>query len=223
MNMRLLAIIPAYQAVSYLKGVIESTKDRVSDILVIDDGSTDGTSEIAKTCGAEVIRHDINRGKGAALKTGFAYAVEKDYEAVITLDADGQHDPKFIPDFLSAQAKTGAAIVIGSRMHDKADMPWQRRCSNYLTSRVLSILLHTKIEDSQSGYRLIRTELLKNLPLQSDRYQLETEIIIKAVKAGHKVAFVPIKVIYGLDFPTSISGWTDTFRWLKLVLREIRK
>jgi glycosyltransferase involved in cell wall biosynthesis len=221
--MRLLAIIPAYQAVSYLKGVIDSTKDRVSEILVVDDGSTDGTSEIAQTCGATVIRHDLNRGKGAALKTGFAYAIEHEYEAVITLDADGQHEPKFISDFLSAHAKTGAAMIIGSRLQDKADMPWQRRCSNIMTSRVLSILLRTKIEDSQSGYRLILTAMLKQLNLESDRYQLETEIIIKAVKAGFKIAFVPIKVIYGLDFPTSIRGWTDTFRWIKLVLKEIRK
>jgi glycosyltransferase involved in cell wall biosynthesis len=221
--MRLLAIIPAFQAVSYIRGVIDSAKDRVSDILVVDDGSTDGTGEIAKSAGAIVIRHDSNRGKGAALKTGFAYAIEHDYEAVVTLDADGQHDPKYIPDFLSVQASTGASIVIGSRIHDKADMPWQRRCSNFLTSRALSLLLRTKIEDSQSGYRLIRTEILKNLPLISDHYQLETEIIIKAVKAGYKIAFVPIKVIYGLDFPTSIRGWADTFRWIRLVLREIRK
>lgn len=221
--MRLLAIIPAFQAVSYIQGVINSTKDLVSDILVIDDGSTDGTGEIAKSAGAIVIRHDSNRGKGAALKTGFAYAIEHGFEILVTLDADGQHDPKFIPDFLSVQASTGAAMVIGSRIRDKADMPWQRRCSNFLTSHTLSMLLHTKIEDSQSGYRLIKTEMLEHLPLLSDRYQLETEIIIKAIKAGHKIAFVPIKVIYGLDFPTSISGWTDTFLWLKLVFREIRK
>ncbi|NLI14854.1 MAG: glycosyltransferase family 2 protein, partial [candidate division Zixibacteria bacterium] len=96
--MRLLAIIPAFQAVSYIRGVIDSAKDRVSDILVVDDGSTDGTGEIAKSAGAIVVRHDSNRGKGAALKTGFAYAIEHDYEAVVTLDADGQHDPKYIPD-----------------------------------------------------------------------------------------------------------------------------
>jgi glycosyltransferase involved in cell wall biosynthesis len=220
--MRLLAVIPAYQVVSYIKGVIDATKDHVSEILVVDDGSTDGTSDVAKAAGANVIRHELNRGKGAALKTGFAYAIEQDYEVIITLDGDGQHDPKYISDFLTAFMNTRADLIVGSRAGDKADMPWQRRCSNYLTSHILSALLHRRIEDSQSGYRLINVAMLKKFELKSDRYQMETEIIIKAVRAGFKIAFIPIKVLYGENFPTGIHGWADTFRWIKLMLKGLR-
>jgi glycosyltransferase involved in cell wall biosynthesis len=234
--MKILALIPAYNVAPYLADVIIRTREFVSDILVVDDGSSDETYDIAIATESPVVRHETNRGKGAALKTGFAYAIEHDYDAVITLDGDGQHDPKYIPDFIAAYTKTIdvtnpiakdnisdniCGLIIGSRTKDKADMPFQRRCSNYLTSRILSYILHAPLEDSQSGYRLISVAMLKQLHLRSNRYQLETEIIIKAVKAGFGVSFIPIKVVYGANFPTSIHGWADTFRWLKLVLEEI--
>jgi glycosyltransferase involved in cell wall biosynthesis len=225
--MKLLAIIPAFQAEPYLADVIAETREYVSDILIINDGSGDNTHDIAVASNVNVIRHETNRGKGAALKTGFAYAIEHDYEAVITLDSDGQHDPKYIPDFIEVYTKAiesglPLGMIIGSRVADKADMPIQRRCSNYLTSHILSRLLHVNIEDSQSGYRLISVAMLKQLYLRSERYQLETEIIIKAVRAGFAIGFVPIKVIYGPNFPTSIHGWADTYHWIKLVVEEIK-
>ncbi len=219
--MKILAVIPSYDVAKYIEKVINDTRKYLDDILVVDDGSSDDTYEIALSCDVHVIRHKGNIGKGSALKTGFAYAIKNDYKLVITLDGDGQHNPKYIPDFISAYENTGADLIIGSRESDKADMPFPRRCSNILTSRILSGFLHTKIEDSQSGYRLIRTNLLKKIKLISKNYQLETEIIIKAVKAGFKVGFVPIKVIYGPKFNTSIKGWVDTFRWIRLVLEEI--
>lgn len=219
--MKILAIIPSYQVAEYLEKVINDTRKYLDDIVVVDDGSSDGTYEVASGCGVNVIRHKKNIGKGAALKTGFAYAIENNYRVVITLDGDGQHDPEYIPDFISAFENTHADLIIGSRASDKADMSFPRRCSNFLTSHTLSAFLHTKIEDSQSGYRLIKTDLLKKIELRSKHYQLETEIIIKAVKAGFKIGFVPIKVVYGPKFKSSIRGWADTFRWIKLVLEEI--
>ncbi|MCP4581734.1 MAG: glycosyltransferase family 2 protein [candidate division Zixibacteria bacterium] len=204
-----------------LKDVIKKTKGYLDDILVVDDGSTDGTADIAWRLGVDVISHSINRGKGAALKAGFRHAIEHGYDAVITLDSDGQHDPKYIPEFLAAHERFQADLIIGSRMRDKADMPFDRRCSNYLTSRSLSLLLGRYIEDSQSGYRLISARLLKSISLKSDRFQLETEIIIKAAQAGFKIGSVPIKVIYGREFPSSIHRFIDTFRWVQMVLEEI--
>jgi len=219
--MRTLAIIPAYQVAPYLTNVIDGTKKYLDDILVVDDGSTDNTGDIAKACNVYVITHETNNGKGAALKTGFDYAIKHGYEAVITLDGDGQHSPKYIPGFFRAHDKTQAGLIIGSRVHDKADMSFPRRCSNFLTSHILSYLLRTQIEDSQSGYRLITIPLLKKVRLNSDRYQLETEIIIKAVQEGYKIGFTPIKVVYGKNFPSQINHMADTFRWIKMVLEEV--
>ena len=219
--MKTLTVIPAYQVAPYLKDVIDGVKKYLDDILVVDDGSTDKTGDIAGDCGVQLIIHDVNRGKGAALKTGFAHAIKHNYDAVITIDGDGQHEPDFIPMFFKMYEKTRADMIIGSRVKDKADMSFPRRCSNFLTSQILSYLLKTRIEDSQCGYRLITIPLLKQVCLNSNRYQMETEIIIKAIQAGFKVAFAPIRVIYGKNFPSSINHFTDTFRWIKMVLEEV--
>jgi glycosyltransferase involved in cell wall biosynthesis len=219
--MKLLAIIPAFNADSYLTNVIDSLKTYTADILVVDDGSTDETANIALARRVDVISHPVNKGKGAALKTGFTHALEYGYDAVITLDSDGQHSPSYIPDFIAAYQRTGADLIIGSRKDDMADMPWDRRLSNWLTSSTLSLLLKLPIEDSQCGYRFITADLLRSLNLKSDRFQLETEIIIKAVQHNFKVRFVPIKVIYGRRFPSSMNRLVDTLRWITMVLEEI--
>ncbi|MBN2564905.1 MAG: glycosyltransferase family 2 protein, partial [Candidatus Eisenbacteria bacterium] len=125
------------------------------DVLAVDDGSTDGTSSVAEAAGAHVIRHEVNLGKGAALATGFRYAVEKGYDAVITMDGDGQHDPTAVPTFLSAVGATDADIIVGTRMHAVGDMPGLRVWTNRTTSRVVSFLAGQRIPDSQSGYRLL--------------------------------------------------------------------
>ena len=219
--MKLLILIPAFQAVPYIENIVEAVKKYGHEILIVDDGSTDETANIALAHRLDVISHPINKGKGAALKTGFTHALEYGYDAVITLDSDGQHSPSYIPDFIAAYQRTGADLIIGSRKADMADMPWDRRLSNWLTSKTLSLLLGLPIEDSQCGYRFITADLLRNLHLKSDRFQLETEIIIKAVKQGFKVRFVPIKVIYGRKFPSSMNRLVDTLRWITMVLEEI--
>jgi glycosyltransferase involved in cell wall biosynthesis len=219
--MKTLAIIPAYQTADYLKDVITNTQKYLADVLVVDDGSGGSISQVAEANGALIECHLINRGKGVALKTGFRYAIEHNYDTVITLDSDGQHAPSYIPDFLEAHERYRADMIIGSRTRHQADMPLDRRFSNFMTSRFLTLMLGQKIEDSQSGFRLISVPLLKALSLKSDRFQLETEIIIKAVKAGYKIGFIPIKVVYGKKFPSSINRWLDTCRWLEMVLEEI--
>jgi len=219
--MKTLAIIPAYLTADHLKDMIDETRKYITDILVVDDGSGGSISQVAEDSGAIVECHIINRGKGAALKTGFRYAIEHGYDTVITLDSDGQHDPRYIPDFLKSYDRYRADLIIGSRASYKTDMPLDRRFSNFMTSHFLSLVLGQKIEDSQSGYRLISVPLLKAIQLKSDRFQLETEIIIKAVKAGFKIGFMPIKVVYGEKFPSSINRWLDTCRWLEMVLEEI--
>jgi glycosyltransferase involved in cell wall biosynthesis len=219
--MKTLVIIPAYNTAGYVAKLIPSVKQYVSDIVVINDGSTDETSNVARAAGAEVLRHERNLGKGAALKTGFSYALGRDFDVVITLDSDGQHNPAYIPAFLTAFSKAGADLIIGSRLRDKADMPLDRRFSNWTTSRLISALLRTKIDDLQCGYRLYSRKLLADIQLESDRFEFETEIVIKAVKSGFKPVFIPIKVEYGPGFPTQINRLTDTLRWCRRVIETI--
>ncbi len=171
--------------------------------------------------GALVISHNSNKGKGAALRTGLEYALQKEFEYVITIDTDGQHNPKFIPDFIAAFQNSGADLIIGSRRKNKMDMPWDRRCSNWMTSGILSLLLRRKIDDSQCGYRLLSRKLLESIKIESERFEVETEIIIKADQNGFDIKFIPIEVNYGVKFPTNIKRIEDTFRWCRRVLELI--
>jgi glycosyltransferase involved in cell wall biosynthesis len=213
-----LVLIPAYNSFNYLEKLIPGVLKYIPDILVVDDGSTDATTELADSPGVHILRHSSNRGKGAALKTGFDYALREGFEVIVTLDSDGQHDPQYIPAFLKAYEDTNCDLIIGSRIHDKVDMPWDRRFSNWTTSHLLSLLLRAKIEDIQSGYRLYSRRLLESLHLESDRFELETEIVIKAVQSGMMPNFIPIRVEYGYGFPSQMNRFSDTLRWCRRVL-----
>jgi glycosyltransferase involved in cell wall biosynthesis len=219
--MKIIAIIPALNSAVYLARLLPEVKKHVPDILVIDDGSTDDTKSTAESCRATVIRHESNRGKGAALRTGFEYALQHDFDLILTLDADCQHDAKYIPNFLDAYQNSGADLIVGSRVQDKADMPRERRFSNWTTSHILSFLLKYKVEDSQCGYRLHTRKLLESLTLESDRYELETEIIIKAIQSCFTIKFIPVRVEYGYGYPSHISHIKDTLRWCRRVLELI--
>lgn len=192
------------------------------DVLVIDDGSTDGTSRSAREAGALVVAHAENLGKGAALRTGFGYALEHGYDAVITMDGDGQHDPASIPSFIETFERTGADIVVGSRMHDVGEMPGLRVWTNRTTSRVVSLLARTPIPDSQSGFRMIGSGLLRSLvgDLVTSRYDMESEMLIRAGRRGFKVGSTPIRSIY-TDEVSHINPVVDTIRFLGLVGRSI--
>jgi glycosyltransferase involved in cell wall biosynthesis len=192
------------------------------DVLVIDDGSTDDTARAAREAGAVVVAHPENLGKGAALKTGFRYALEHGYDAVITMDGDGQHDPASIPSFMDAFETTGADMVVGSRMHDVGEMPGLRIWTNRTTSRVVSFLARTQIPDSQSGYRMIGARLLRSIvnDLVTDRYDMESEILIRAGRRGFRIESTPIRSIY-TDEVSHINPVVDTLRFLGLVGRSL--
>ena len=216
--METIVVIPAYDSAEALSLLLPAVKAHLPDIVVVDDGSADETSPVSSREGVKVIRHEANRGKGAALKTGFSYALANGYDLIITLDSDGQHDPKYIPSFLQAYNESGADLIIGSRIGNKGDMPWDRRFSNRVTSRILTLILRKSIEDSQCGYRLISRRLLESISLESEKFELETEMIIKAVRAGFDIDFLPLVVKYEKSFPTHISRFADTLRWCRKVL-----
>jgi len=216
---RLLALLPGYNVARHLADLVPRLPAAVAGItvLVVDDGSADGTADAARAIGAELVVHEVNRGKGEALKTGFAWAVAQGFEGVFTLDADGQHLPEEMPRFLEAW-EAGAHVVVGSRMDDNENMPWLRKRTNEVTSRVVSGLAGTRIADSQSGYRFFDARVLADLHLESSRYDLESEILIKAGRLGYSIASVPITSVYD-DQHSSINPFVDTLRFLRLVGR----
>jgi glycosyltransferase involved in cell wall biosynthesis len=214
-----IAVIPAYQAAATLDTVVTQAAEHLS-VLVVDDGSTDDTSEVAAAAGAEVLRQEPNGGKGAALRRGFCEALDRGIGTVVTLDADGQHDPSCIPAFLDAWQRGGAPLIIGQR--DFRQMPWSRRIANELGTRVFSWAVGRRIVDNQSGYRLIGEPLL---PLLLDSgeagFEFEVEMITSAIRADLQIDWVPIPTIYG-DAGSHIQPITHVTNFLR-VARSARR
>jgi len=213
MSEKALIIVPAYNAAQTVGDVIRSCREFVSNIVAINDGSRDETAGAAMTAGAEVVTHPINRGKGAALKTGFAWALERGYDIVITLDADGQHLPREIPKFLRAREETHADLIIGGRSHLFGEMLPRRRMANRFSAWSIAKASGTRITDSQSGFRLYSANLLRNIRLHTDGFDMESEIIVHAGRRGFKVLTIPID----LGFVDGIS--TSHYKPLKDTLR----
>jgi glycosyltransferase involved in cell wall biosynthesis len=191
----IVAVIPAYQAGATLPRVIEGVRRHLA-VLVVDDGSTDLTAEAAAQAGATVIRQVPNQGKGAALRAGFSRALDDGVSAVVTLDADGQHDPAAIPRFLAAWHERRAPLIIGRR--DFRQMPFSRRLANVLGTWTFSRAVGRPIADNQSGYRLIARPLLPRLlESRESGFEFEVEMITLAIRAGLPIDWVPIPTIYG--------------------------
>ena len=220
--MRTLVVIPSKNLEATVGNVVRDVRALGLDVLVVNDGSTDGTSRAALEAGARVIDHPTNLGKGAALRSGFRDALEHDYDAVVTLDGDAQHDTAEIPRFLDAIERTGADIVVGTRMHAVGAMPRIRVWTNRTTSRIVSRLARQDIPDSQSGYRILRADVLREIAgsLATSRYDTESEILIRAGRRGFRVASLPIRSIYG-GTVSHIHPVVDTLRFVRLIARSL--
>jgi len=216
------AVIPAFNAAKLIAGVLKDLRHiiPVHRTIVVDDGSTDETFRAASGAGVLVAQHPMNRGKGAALSTGFKKAIDMGLAYVITLDADGQHNPAEIPKFAQRAAETGADIVVGNRFGALGKMPWLRRGTNWFTSRVVSMLARARIPDSQNGYRLISARVIKAVSLETTRYEAESEILIKAGKKGYLIESVPVETIYGEE-KSAIHPVIDTVRFFRLVYKAL--
>lgn len=218
MSKRILALIPAYNEGARVGQVARATL-RHLPALVVDDGSSDDTAAQAEQAGAILVRHDVNKGKGAALMTGFAWAMEQGYDAVLTLDADGQHDPEEIPAFVAAFERDEGDLIIGRRTFTQ--MPPVREWANATGSRLLSLALGQPILDNQSGYRLHSRWLLEKVNLSTTRFDAEVEILVQAVVGGFKLGWVPIRTIYAGEV-SHINPLVDTARFLRVVWRAWR-
>jgi glycosyltransferase involved in cell wall biosynthesis len=215
-----LALVPAWNEALFIRPVLEGTLAFLPT-LVVDDGSIDETEAIAREAGATVVRHKRNQGKGAALMTGFGWALEQGYEAVVTLDADGQHDPAEIPSFLAAYKAGIGELIIGRR--DFSQMPLVRRFANSFGSWLFSLALGTRILDNQSGYRLYTRRLLERLDTGSTGFELEVETIEQAVAAGMRIGWIKIRTIYGTGKKSYFRPISDSALFLGTVWRAYRQ
>jgi len=215
-------IIPAYNAESSVGEVVERVR-RLNEnlkVIVIDDGSSDATSEAARRSGATVISHEFNRGKGEALRTGFEYALRTGSMAVITLDADGQHSPEEIPRLIERWLETGADIIIGTRKRERGRMPLLRIITNSLSSWLVSLSAGTRIDDSQSGFRLLTSRVLRSVKTTAHGYDAESEILIKAALLGFRIRPAPIATIYSSE-KSYIHPLKQPLLFIGLILRSI--
>jgi glycosyltransferase involved in cell wall biosynthesis len=212
----IVAVVPAYQEAPRVGAVVAGAKAHLP-VVVVDDGSTDDTAAIAIAAGATVLRQRPNQGKGAALRAGFLWALDNGLEAVLTLDADGQHDPAEIPAFLAARTRTGADLVIGRR--DFSRMPPIRQLSNRLGGLVFSWAVGRRIPDNQSGYRLVSRRVIEAMMASRESgFEFEVEMITTAIRAGWAIEWVPIRTIYAGE-PSHIDPWRHFTSFVRMVRR----
>ncbi|MBI1929772.1 glycosyltransferase family 2 protein [Candidatus Poribacteria bacterium] len=220
--MKTCLLLPAYNESRTIERVVKEASLFVGHIVVIDDGSSDKTTEIAQANGAVILRHTQNRGKGMALRTGFDYALRNGYELIFTMDSDGQHNPADVPRFLEHFRRTQPDILIGGRLEGRSAMPLHRRLNNWLVSTVGTTLCGQRVPDFQSGYRLIKAEVLKAVHLETERYETESELLIKAGRLGFRIESLPIQTIYG-DEVSNVKLLREMWLFTKLLIKSLRE
>lgn len=194
--MKICAALPAWNEAGHIAAVVKGALTYVDAAVVSDDGSTDGTPELAEAAGAVCLRSSTNRGKASALRRVIDYAASRDFTHLLTIDGDGQHCPEDIPSLIECARRTGADMVIGTRTFDRAAMPLSRFCSNTFGSKLASALVGCEIRDSQCGFRLMRLDKLRRISLRSRFYEFEMEVLIKMARAGASIEHARVRTVY---------------------------
>jgi len=216
---RIVAIIPAYNEGARVAPVVTAAAEFLP-VIVVDDGSTDDTIAQAEAAGAAVIRQSPNQGKGAALRTAFRHVLAGEYDALVTLDADGQHDPAELPKFLELYAQKRPDLIIGQRR--LRHMPPLRRLANYLGRKSFSWAIGQPIPDNQSGYRLISRRLLEELESGEEAgFEFEMEMIVICIRRGYVLDWVPIRTIYAGETShiNNVTHFTNSIRMMAQIRR----
>jgi glycosyltransferase involved in cell wall biosynthesis len=217
---RFAIVIPALNAEPSVGAVVRGCLEQMPDVLVVNDGSMDATATAAANAGALVLHHAARRGKGGAMRTGFAWALERGFDGVIGVDADGQHLPSEIPKLLRCRGESGADLVIGGRSHLFSQMLPRRRLANRFSTWTIAKFSRTPLNDSQCGFRLYSSRLLRGVALRAEGFDMDSEVIVRAGLAGFKVAVTPINM--GFVDGTSTSHYraiSDTLQIAATVLR----
>ena len=200
-----LICIPAFNEESRLGDVITEAKKYADSVVVCDDGSTDNTSKIAISHGAEIIRHSKNLGKGAAMKSLFNYAKKHDAEFIVMIDGDGQFKANEIP-LLIKPIQNGFDVVIGNRLGKNSEMPNYRTFGNKVLDKMTNIAADLPFEDTQSGFRSYSKKAINSISLQSDGFGSDAEILVNAAKKNLKITDVPVSVLYNIGTKTSTKN-----------------
>jgi glycosyltransferase involved in cell wall biosynthesis len=211
-------VIPAYNAEKTISPLVQQIEDfgfKKENIIVIDDGSTDGTAARVQQLGATIVQHDRNRGKGAALKTGFSIARARKLQGVVTLDADGQHRVSEIVHFLEKRADYD--MIIGYR-RAIGHMPMIRKLTNKTTSLVVSLFSRQYVPDAQCGFRFVNLRIFDTVVLRTDNYETESEMVVKSVRHKFRIGSVPISTVYE-DEQSHIRPFIDTVRFMGMAAR----
>ena len=208
------AVIPCLNESEAIGLVVREVRAHLPTVIVVDDGSSDDTGARALAAGADVIRHSVPMGKGAAMRDGWLAARNRGFQWVLCMDGDGQHTPSDIPAFLQCAERTGAAMVVGNRMARPVGMPWLRRQVNRWMSRRLSRLAGQRLPDTQNGFRLMNLRFWEDRPGGAEHFEIESDVLIAYLLQGLRVEFVPVAVIYDSE-QSKIHPWRDTLRWFR--------
>lgn len=214
----LCVLIPSYNEARTIGGIVKGLKEKGLTVYVVDDGSADETAEIAERAGAVVVKHDVNKGKGASIQEGLRHIAKRAFDAVILMDADGQHRVEDIGSFIRKADESGADMVIGNRMSDVSSMPFVRIQTNTFMSNLISKMSGQHIPDTQCGFRYIKKSILEKIKLGSSNFEIESEMILKAARAGFRIGSVPIETVYQ-DEKSRINPLIDTARFIIFVIR----
>ena len=222
--MRVGVVIPAFQAAATIGDVVTRTRSAVTggaaEIIIVDDGSRDGTGEEGRGTGATLVIHPRNRGKGFALRTGIAKACALGAAVIVTIDADGQHPPEEIPRLLQPIAEGRADLVLGARQRNHA-MPLSRRFTNWLSASLASRIGGQQVRDAQTGFRAFTREVAERVQPVGDRYEFEANFLLDALRAGYRVDSVDVPTIYGVLARSHFRAWSDSWRMARAFARRI--
>jgi glycosyltransferase involved in cell wall biosynthesis len=223
--MKVAVVVPAYNEAATVRDVVSRTLAQLPDVIVVDDGSGDGTAAAVADLPVTLISNPVNIGKGASLWRGFAAALASGADAVVTLDADGQHRPEDIPRILAAAAEHAGRIVIGSRVRDKDHVPRLRAFANRFANFWVAWASGFPVSDSQSGFRLYPAAVLKHVKVfhgPGARFAFESEILIEAGRAGVRSVAVPIAALYPPNArPSHYRSAVDTARIVRMIALKL--